>query len=317
MKKKISYVIVWFIALAVIAGALLMFESNLLWKLQEMNLFLTTPMFFRDQMVVPGGLLSWAGTFLTQLFRWPWLGVLVLCGHETRAKNLLRLLEARGVRSLIVTPLSVAGRSVGFAGFDFVKASCGAFTARVVSAVRRAADGPLRGDEDQAEGPGGPDVPPAVLREAVHRALGQALLRPEAPELPPLQAQTAVRRDPKPAAAVRQKVPYPQDALEAGEFPPVVPEEPAVAAHIEEPVRRLRNGHGLGKGHARMDVIQYGGIIRPLRLPRRPDGRGEGQQEEPCQKQENDSAFDRQIHESLPILRFSTGGHSPSFQRPP
>ena len=80
MKKKISYVIVWFIALAVIAGALLLFESNLLWKLQEMNLFLTTPMFFRDQMVVPGGLLSWAGTFLTQLFRWPWLGVLVLCG---------------------------------------------------------------------------------------------------------------------------------------------------------------------------------------------------------------------------------------------
>ena len=78
--KKLNYSIVWFIALAVIAGALLLFESNLLWKLQEMNLFLTTPMFFRDQMVVPGGLLSWAGTFLTQLFRWPWLGVLVLCG---------------------------------------------------------------------------------------------------------------------------------------------------------------------------------------------------------------------------------------------
>ena len=39
MKKIISYVIVWFIALAVIAGALLLFESNLLWKLQEMNLF--------------------------------------------------------------------------------------------------------------------------------------------------------------------------------------------------------------------------------------------------------------------------------------
>ena len=79
MKKKISYVIVWFIALAFIAGALLLFESNLLWKLQEMNLFLSTPMFFREQMLVPGGLLSWAGTFLTQLFYWPWLGVLVLC----------------------------------------------------------------------------------------------------------------------------------------------------------------------------------------------------------------------------------------------
>lgn len=77
--KKFTYIIVWFVALAVIAGALLLYEGNLLWKLQEMNLFLNTSMFFREQMLVPGGLLSWVGTFFTQLFCWPWLGALTLC----------------------------------------------------------------------------------------------------------------------------------------------------------------------------------------------------------------------------------------------
>ena len=77
--KKLTYIILWLVALVVIAGALLLYEGNLLWKLQEMNLFLNTSMFFREQMLVPGGLLSWAGTFLTQLFYWPWLGMLVLC----------------------------------------------------------------------------------------------------------------------------------------------------------------------------------------------------------------------------------------------
>ena len=77
--KKYTYIAVWFVALVVIAGALLLYEGNLLWKMQESNLFLTTSMFFRDQMLVPGGLLSWTGTFFTQLFCWPFLGVLALC----------------------------------------------------------------------------------------------------------------------------------------------------------------------------------------------------------------------------------------------
>ena len=46
-------------ALAVIAGALLWLENDFLWKLQEQNLFLDTSLFFKEQMVVPGGLLSW------------------------------------------------------------------------------------------------------------------------------------------------------------------------------------------------------------------------------------------------------------------
>ena len=69
----------WLAVLLIVAGALLFFEADLLWKLQDCNLFLNTSMFFEEQMVVPGGLLSWAGTWLTQLFFYPWLGTLVLC----------------------------------------------------------------------------------------------------------------------------------------------------------------------------------------------------------------------------------------------
>ena len=78
MKKYLSISICG-LALLIAAGALLIFEADFLWKLQEQNLFLDTPIFFKEQMAVPGGLLSWAGTWLTQFFFYPWLGTLVLC----------------------------------------------------------------------------------------------------------------------------------------------------------------------------------------------------------------------------------------------
>lgn len=78
MRKFITPV-VWVTALAVIAGMLLSYEYHVLWKIQEQNLFLDTPMFFRQLMLVPGGLLSYMGTFLTQLLYYPVLGVAVLC----------------------------------------------------------------------------------------------------------------------------------------------------------------------------------------------------------------------------------------------
>jgi len=77
--KRYLPIAVWAVALSVIAGALLFLESDFLWKVQEGNLFLETSLFFREQMVVPGGLLSWIGTFLTQFFYVPWLGTLLLC----------------------------------------------------------------------------------------------------------------------------------------------------------------------------------------------------------------------------------------------
>ena len=67
------------IALAVVAWSLLTYEDNLLWKVQELNLHMDTWLFFKQQMVVPGGLLTWLGTFFTEFFYHTWQGVLMLC----------------------------------------------------------------------------------------------------------------------------------------------------------------------------------------------------------------------------------------------
>ena len=76
--KRFIPLTTWLVALLIIAGALLMFESDFLWKLQDQNLFLNTKLFFNEQMVVPGGLVSWMGTYLTQYFYYPWLGTVLL-----------------------------------------------------------------------------------------------------------------------------------------------------------------------------------------------------------------------------------------------
>lgn len=77
--KPYTATVTWIVALALIAGLLLGYERFVMWKIQEQNLFLDTPLFFRELMVQPGGLLSYAGCFLTQLFYYPVLGVAVLC----------------------------------------------------------------------------------------------------------------------------------------------------------------------------------------------------------------------------------------------
>jgi len=64
--------------LAVIAVMLLVRDSDTLFRMQEMNLFLYTPLFFKQQMVVAGGLLTYLGTYFTQYFYHPALGTLLL-----------------------------------------------------------------------------------------------------------------------------------------------------------------------------------------------------------------------------------------------
>ena len=79
MKKFIS-LLPWLGALLLIAVSLLYFESDLLWKVQQYNLFLDTPLFFHELMLVPSGFLSYISCYFTQFFYHPWLGVLILCG---------------------------------------------------------------------------------------------------------------------------------------------------------------------------------------------------------------------------------------------
>lgn len=78
--KRILPAAVVMISLVAIAVVLLTYERNLLWKVQEMNLFLYTGLFFKEMMMTSAGFLSYLGTYLTQHFYYPWLGVLLLCG---------------------------------------------------------------------------------------------------------------------------------------------------------------------------------------------------------------------------------------------
>jgi len=72
--------IVWSAGLLVIAFSLLFFERDLLWKVQEMNLFQHTSLFFKQQMLMPGGMLTYLGTFLSEFLYYPWLGTLIITG---------------------------------------------------------------------------------------------------------------------------------------------------------------------------------------------------------------------------------------------
>jgi hypothetical protein len=78
--KRFKPLALWLGALLAIAIALIVVESDFLWKVQQYDLFLYTTLFFKQQMVVPGGMLSYLGAFFTQFFYYPWLGVLMLCG---------------------------------------------------------------------------------------------------------------------------------------------------------------------------------------------------------------------------------------------
>ena len=78
--KKLRIIPVCVVMVAVILAAtlLVLYEDEYLWKVQELNLFLNTGFFFKQQMVVPGGLLIWLSQFFTQFFYHPWLGVFLL-----------------------------------------------------------------------------------------------------------------------------------------------------------------------------------------------------------------------------------------------
>ena len=66
------------LALVAIAYCLLTYESDVLWKTQELNLFLDTPLFLSQKMVTSGWLLTWLGSYFTEFLYHPWLGVTFL-----------------------------------------------------------------------------------------------------------------------------------------------------------------------------------------------------------------------------------------------
>lgn len=74
-----SYAIIFPLLFIIAAFAvMLIYESEYLFRIQELNLFLFTSLFFKQCMVVAGGMLSYLGCFFTQFFYHQWLGALML-----------------------------------------------------------------------------------------------------------------------------------------------------------------------------------------------------------------------------------------------
>ena len=119
MKQKHTALAVWLGALAVIAGALLIFESDQLWKVQEKNIFLCTPLFLKEQLAVPGGLLTWVGTWFTQFLYYPWQGVLLICAFwlllMDMTKRAFRIADRWAILMLIpVALLLITNTDMGY-----------------------------------------------------------------------------------------------------------------------------------------------------------------------------------------------------------
>ena len=70
--------IVALLAIITMGGVLLTFEGDVLFRLQELNLFLPTKTFLRELMIYPGGVLSWMGCYFTQHLYHPTLGVSIM-----------------------------------------------------------------------------------------------------------------------------------------------------------------------------------------------------------------------------------------------
>lgn len=80
IKKLLTPITLWLATLVLVATVLLLVEADLLWKVQQHNVFLDTTLFFQQMMAKPGGLLEWLSTYFSQHFYYLWLGVIILSG---------------------------------------------------------------------------------------------------------------------------------------------------------------------------------------------------------------------------------------------
>lgn len=67
-----------FLALLAATVVMVIAEADVLVRIEELNLFLDTPLFFKQQMVVPAGMLTWLGTYFTEFFYHPAIGASLL-----------------------------------------------------------------------------------------------------------------------------------------------------------------------------------------------------------------------------------------------
>ncbi len=79
--QKIIVPLLLIVALGLMGCLVLRTESEVLYRMQELSLWLPTEYFFKISTIYPGGVLTWAAAFMTQFFFHPWLGMglMLLC----------------------------------------------------------------------------------------------------------------------------------------------------------------------------------------------------------------------------------------------
>lgn len=76
--KKYSQFIIGLVFVFLAWVALLLFEKTLLFRAQELSLWLPTQVWLAERMTVPAGFMSIINNLFTQFFYYPWLGALLL-----------------------------------------------------------------------------------------------------------------------------------------------------------------------------------------------------------------------------------------------
>ena len=117
--KKLQPIVLWLASLTAVAVQLICFESDLLWKVQQHNVFLDTAAFLQQMMAMPGGMLCYLAAYFTQHFYLPWVGVIVLCGWWLLlmwlTKRTFNIPDRWSVLTLVpVAILLVANMSMGY-----------------------------------------------------------------------------------------------------------------------------------------------------------------------------------------------------------
>ena len=76
--KRIIVPLLMAISLVVMGGMVLQTESEVLYRMQELSLWLPTRHFYQTSVIYPGGTLTWAAAMMTQFFFHPTLGMTMM-----------------------------------------------------------------------------------------------------------------------------------------------------------------------------------------------------------------------------------------------
>ena len=76
--KKLLIPVLLIVALIIVGVRLLDSEREIIFRMQELSLFLPTRLFFTSSMIYPGGVLTWTAAWATQFFYHPTLGITLM-----------------------------------------------------------------------------------------------------------------------------------------------------------------------------------------------------------------------------------------------